>query len=247
MTSRPTKIDKESIDPFERGEAWRQFLSLESSLRQFVDYVPLNYRNRNVFSPKLGEILISAAIQVEATFKAIIESNYLDNDKIIDRTKLEAARNAIHGGAGNLDRYRSILEPYFMLSKRKVTIRQRPRTYRTTNPFLKFRIGKRPSWWESYNLIKHSFYENIEEATMGRTFSAVAGLFLIHVMHLTHRKTLVDLDVIKSGNREFGLEGFARPALARVVCSSPRRIRKNVEIPAIWAETEFFEFDFYAL
>ena len=218
------KVSNKSADPFETGDAWRQFLSLESSMKEFVDYVPLDRRNRHVFSPKLGTILISAATQVEATFKAIIKSNYVDGDTTVNQRQLKAARKAIQKGKSNLQHYRAVLEPYFLLSKRRVTIGQYPTVYRRTYPFRQFRIERAPVWWERYNLVKHSYYDNIKQATLRTTFSALVALFLIQVMHLTHRKTLVDMGVIKSGHKDLQIPGLTRGALKELVSSSPRQI-----------------------
>jgi len=123
---------------------------------------------------------------------------------------------------------------------------RRPRAYRRIRPFSRLRTGESPRWWGSYNLVKHSFYENIREATLQRTIAALGALFLIQVLHPGHRPTLVDLNVIRSGNREYDTSGFARPALKKVLLSSPRKIARSVDYPNIWAETEFFEFDYHA-
>lgn len=240
-----------STNPFVTGEAWRHFLSLEKSLGEFVEYVPLDRRNQNVFSPRLGTILIGACTQIESTFKAIINANYLDNDKSVDGTKLQATRKAIQKGKGNLNQYRDLLEPYFLLSKRKVTIRQPFKVYKRTYPFKKSGYRKAPSWWKSYTDLKHSFYDNIRQATLRRVFLAVGALFLIQIMHLDHRKILIDLGVIKSGRTDSQVEGLSPLILTEVLSSSPREIDKDflesgegILVNRIWAETDFFEMDF---
>jgi len=234
-------------DPFLTGEAWRHFLSLESTLSNFVEYVPLDTHNRKVFSPKLGSILLSAATQIEATFKAIIRSSYLESDDNIDRGKLRTTRRNIeNNNTITINDYKELLNRYFHLSRRKVVIRQPGKIYKQTRPFLRFGVSKTPIWWTSHNRVKHSFYDNIRHATFQRTFTAVAALFLVHVMHLNHRNVLVDLGVIRSGRKGSKVSGFDPSYLKQLVHSSPRKIERPVTefgIIDIWAETKFFEID----
>jgi len=111
---------------------------------------------------------------------------------------------------------------------------QRPKVYMKTFPFKKFRQDRPLIWWKSYTDLKHSFYANIRQATLRRVFSAVSALFVIQIMHLSHRITLLDLGVIKS-------EGLTRKALLGLL-TSPRNIPKKPRT-RVWAETEFFEMD----
>src|SRR2546425_11039109 len=127
-TSRPSKKPR-PLNPFRNGDAWRQFQSLEKSLHEFIEYVPLVYRNRNVSSPKLASILVSASIQTEAVFKAIINSDYAEQDSIVNRKALKEARAAIRINKGNIKHYRAVVEPLFSLSKRRVIIWKRPEIY----------------------------------------------------------------------------------------------------------------------
>ncbi len=239
-TSRQSKKRSRSPDPFANGDAWRQFLSLEGSLAEFVEYVPLAYRNRNVFSPKLGTILVSASMQTEATFKAIINSRYVENDPNVRHEALLKARAAIRGDSGNIKLYRNVLEPLFWLSRRRVVIWQRPRIYRQVKPFFTFSFGKSPLWWGVHNDVKHSFYQNARKATLRRVFEAVAALFLIQVMHLEHRETLVKLNVIQSRLIENRSTSLPHSELAALLGAFPREL-PDVPQVEVWAETHFFE------
>ncbi len=238
-TSRPSK-KPQPLNPFRNGDAWRQFQSLEKSLHEFIEYVPLLYRNRNVSSPKLATILMSASIQTEAVFKAIINSDYVEHDSMVKRKALKEARAAIRTNRGNIRLYRVVLEPLFSLSKRRVIIWKRPEIYRRAYPYLKFRLGKSPRWWDIYNDVKHSFYENASKATLRWTFSALAALFVIHVMHLEHRETLVKLNVIRSVKKEDKSSSLSDTDLTRLISSAPRDL-SMISGFDVWAETEFFE------
>lgn len=246
LTSRQSKNHSENLpDPFVTGDAWRYYLSLERSLADFIDNVPLDRQNDHVFSPRLGAIIISASTQIEATFKAIIACKALDIDENIDKLKLERARNAIERNASNLNHYREVLEPHLLLSKRVVSIKQPPRVFREVKPFWTFAAGKQPHWWKTYTDLKHSFYSNVKEATLKSTLLSVAALFLVQLMHIEHRRLLLDLEVIRGVDREYGI-GPNKQTVATALCSSPREIQ-SYSVFNLWAETEFFEFDFMKL
>ncbi len=248
-TLRPTKANSGSVNAFMSGDVWRSFVSLENELGEFIEFVPLEKRNQNVFSPRLGTILMSSCVQIEALFKSIINSPFLDREKSIAHDKLNEMRQGIARQRGNLAQYREVLEPCLLLSKRKVTIREFPKVYKVVSPFRLFEKMKAPTWWKSYTQVKHSFYENIREATLRRTITAVAALLVMELMHPDNRKVMVDMGMIKSGFRGSQEHVFARPFLKELICSY-----SNPSIPAekrvntwstsaqeVWVETKFFD------
>ena len=132
-----------------------------------------------------------------------------------------------------------------MLSKREVVIRQRPTVYMQIYPYKKFRQDKPLIWWKSYTDLKHSIYDNIRQATMRRTFSAVAALFLIQLMHLPQRYLLIDLGIVRGGHKDLEIRDYSKSYLKELLANPSLQIneKKRQNISDIWAETEFFETD----
>ena len=80
--------------------------------------------------------------------------------------------------------FRDFFEPIYQFSGAEVDIAYGLTFYdKKYRPFKEFEKQGIPVWWDSYNHVKHSWFECIEEATLANVIGGLAGLFLLNVLH----------------------------------------------------------------
>ena len=141
-----------------RIEAVRSYFTLERDLVRLFEYVEPADSNLGVFSIRLHEMLLRAAIEVEANCKAILVAN-----------GYRQARD------WNISDYRKVdkssrLSDYEL----KVIIwRSAPRVIR---PFAEWAQGSSTAWYLAYNAVKHDRHRQFEQANIENTVTAVAAV-----------------------------------------------------------------------
>jgi hypothetical protein len=69
-------------------------------------------------------------------------------------------------------------------------------------PFQQYvKVGDRvqtPNWWRIYNGVKHHFSENFENANLQNTRDALAGAFLLNIIHTPAYIRLVEYRIVTS-------------------------------------------------
>ncbi|UZE92482.1 MAG: hypothetical protein IB616_01330 [Methanosarcinales archaeon] len=174
--------------------AWEAYVSIEEDFRKFIYYVPLEREHFDVWSLYLGDLMLRVGSTVDSFFRNALYSPIMDS---ADNIKEIQEIRKKHPDNINISDYRTIFEPFYQLSSESVHVL---RTKDNVQPFSKFASGKSPNWWGAYNNIKHDRFSNMKEATLGATLTALAGLFLLNVLHLETRPLLVDLDIIRAGD-----------------------------------------------
>ena len=138
---------------------WQYFIAIESDLEKTVRYVEMAQDNFQTYSIEFARILLSASSEVDVISKLICQ------------------RLNSNVSYKNIDDYRQcILSQYPKFPFFEVTI---PRYGLTRKPWLDWNSGKNPSWWKSYNNVKHEKNNFFEEANLASALDSVAGLFCI--------------------------------------------------------------------
>lgn len=168
-------------------EVWQEYRLLEQELREVFEYVPLENEHLEVWSLKLGNILIILGSVMDSFFKFALNDAIFDNMPIIIdvRRKTET----------NMGDYRAIFQDFYKLSEKKVYVRL---SGNFLQPFKAFEDGKSPEWWQVYQNIKHDRFMNKKEAKLKYVLEAMAGLFLVNVIHIPLRIILVRLRLWES-------------------------------------------------
>ena len=139
---------------------WNYFLALESDMAIVSRYIEFSTKNDSVFSIELAHILFAASSECEVVAKSICErlepqstrENMGDCREIIMRHHSDIANE-------------NIFIPKYNL--------------KVDTPFELFAEGKRPAWWNSYNLVKHQRHLHFEEATLKNAMLAMGALQIL--------------------------------------------------------------------
>lgn len=204
------------LDPFERGKVWFIYNKLEKEFIDTTAYVALEIVHKEVWSEKYGELLIKIGGAVGSFFDLMIDSKSLDNEqKVIElRAKIQAERQKPIAKQKESKKkfewnptmadYRRAFSQIFQLSTVEVEASYGLTNYGKLRPFRGFRT-RPPVWWDSYNKVKHQFFEQIEQkATLENVLGALAGLFVLNILHKESQEYLVKyqnvivLDYMKS-------------------------------------------------
>jgi hypothetical protein len=138
---------------------WQYFLAIEASLDETSRYVEIVSDNYKTYSVEYARILLSASSEVDVICKLLCRK--------IDATKRSK----------NIEDYRDIITgKYPNFHSMKVLI---PRYGIELTPWEKWKNIENPSWWKSYNNVKHERSANFQDANLENTLNAVAGLFCL--------------------------------------------------------------------
>jgi hypothetical protein len=214
------------LDPFERGKVWFIYNKLEKEFIETTSYVALEIAHKEVWSEKYGELLIKIGGAVGSFFDLMIESKSLDPEqKIKDlRAKIQAERQKSMAKQKKSKKklewnptmgdYRRAFSQVFQLSAIEVEASYGLTNYGKLKPFEGFRT-RPPIWWDSYNKVKHQFFEQIEQkATLQNALGALASLFVLNILHKESQEYLVKYqnvivcDYLKSMGKENILNFF---------------------------------------
>ena len=182
------------VELFSIGNAWRDFLDFEAEFREALAYVPLRESHLQVWSHKFGKILDQVGSAVDSfLWVAAKEGGLFRDNALRDKEKL------------NIVDYCQILEPVYHLSTAQVIAYDGPAHYGPFTPFEAF--GKMLAseqkiewWWKAYQSYKHNRYSESAEATLSNTLQALAGLFLLNVLHKENQRWLIEKEVIARQN-----------------------------------------------
>lgn len=181
------------IDPFRRGKTWLMYSKLERDFAETTSYVALETVHREVWSEKFAELLLRTGSSVDSFFRYMIKSESLDNQEKVKKLRktITHKRQKDPNWSPNITDFRKAFETVYQLSTVEVEADYGLTYYGTLHPFKDF-DRKSPSWWVSYNKIKHEMLEQLEKrATLENTISALAGLFVLNILHKESRKYLI--------------------------------------------------------
>ena len=173
---------RESFKPtFENGGFWEYYKDLERQFENYLEYVPYLVGNENTYSFRLANLLLSIGAHVDSAFKEIAKYKirFGNNPEILSpRTKNGKLRKP------TIKDYYPISEQY-KLPEEVVTFKCLPDS-EPYKPFYQYQRTPEetyPDWWHSYNKVKHNFNQNFNEAKLKTTKDALAGAFLLNVIH----------------------------------------------------------------
>jgi hypothetical protein len=179
--------DKSFNPTFENGGYWEYYNDLEQQFDTFLNFVPYLRKNEKVYSFRLANLILGIGAHVDSAFKEIFRYSVFSS-KYADILK------KVNAGKANITDYRK-LEPEYDLSKKEVVFKCLPNR-ETVIPFQRFDIES-PKWWREYNKIKHEFSKNFDKANLKNARDALAGAFLLNVIHYPAANRLADYRLVR--------------------------------------------------
>ncbi|MCW4010534.1 MAG: hypothetical protein NWF05_07940 [Candidatus Bathyarchaeota archaeon] len=168
-------------------------MDLERQFVDFLNYVPYLDGNESVYSFRLANLILAIGAHVDSAFKEMFRCpNFLD--------KFPETFKKVQDGKAAMQDYRE-LENEYDLSKRIVIFKRLP-NHEYICPFQQFEKSTSPDWWKSYNGIKHEFSLNFKKANLRHVKEALAGAFLLNVVHKPAILRLYKYGVAKNPYRE---------------------------------------------
>ena len=139
--------------------SWNFFISLENSLEDISRYIEFSERNNQTYSIELARLFLTACSEVDGIAKQLC--NILEPER-----KSE-----------NITCYQKIIvSKWVNFPKEKVYIERYGLEYQ---PWITWSHSKTPSWWNSYNRVKHKRHLFFEEANLINTIESLAALLIL--------------------------------------------------------------------
>jgi hypothetical protein len=184
---------------FENGGFWEYYKDLERQFEDFLVYVPYLEGNEGTYSYRLANLILSIGAHIDSAFKEIARYSPFATKYplILKNTDGTPKKPTIWD-------YYPLAEE-LNLSKQKVTFKRLP-IRDELFPFAQYQKAKDatgkdcvacPNWWNAYNGIKHKFSENFIEAKIITIRDALAGAFLLNVIHEPASLRLSDYGLVK--------------------------------------------------
>ena len=137
---------------------WQHFLALEADFAATSRYVEFSPQNFPTYSVEYAKLLLAVGSEIDVLCKLVCKN--------VDSS---AKRH-------NMDDYRACLNAHTQISLEEVLIRRYGLSFR---PWSDWASGTNPSWWDSYNGVKHQRDSRFPEANFENCANAVSGLFTI--------------------------------------------------------------------
>lgn len=244
-------------DNFENGIFWELYLDLERQFQSFLEYVPYLAENEGTYSFKLLNLILNIGGYVDSAFKEMARYPKFFGDKKCKQILglLKKSKEDIERGERpkfpsikhyletfdklHLARFDPITRSYISdeLSKMKV-IFKRLVEREDVIPFKPYnQRTNAPEWWEIYNGLKHDVSLNIEKANLKNTRDALAGAFLLNVIHEPAFRRLFELGILKleskGGTGIIAAESYVNPSIFE------QDIKRGINTP-YFVETPLF-------
>ena len=137
---------------------WQHFLALEADFAATSRYVDFSQKNFATFSVEYSKLLLAIGSETDVLCKIICE-----------RIDSAAPRS-------NINEYRTCIVAHSQIASEQVLVRRHNLSFK---PWAAWASGKNPSWWGSYNDVKHRRDTHFEEANFDNCANAIAGLFVL--------------------------------------------------------------------
>ncbi|MGA2682263.1 MAG: hypothetical protein ABSF44_10755 [Candidatus Bathyarchaeia archaeon] len=167
------KSEKGFEPTFENGGFWEYYKDLERQFEDFLDYVPYLEGNEKTYSFRLANLLLAIGAHVDSAFKEMARY-HLFSEKESCKEILRRADDKL----GTLTSGVRAFNEIYGISSEEVTFKCLPKRMK----IIPFKEAK-PEWWDSYNDIKHDFGDNLSKANLRVVRDALAGAFLLNVIH----------------------------------------------------------------
>lgn len=212
-------------------QVWQEYVALESSFEVIISHIPLTKNHFDVWSLKIGDLLIVLGSVVDSFFKLSLNDSEFDD--------IDGVKEIREGKHHTIKEYRELFEKYYELSKKKIYIRSMDIFI---YPFKDWTSKDSPFWWNGYQQIKHNRFINKEQATLENLLYGMAGLFLLNTIHLPSRQVLRRLNYIKTYWNKLG-EGYLE---SLVIDKEPIGEQSN-SLEIFYVETKIFGYVFESL
>ena len=184
---------------------WNYFLALEADLEVCSRYVDFSADNFNVFSIEFAKILQASSSEIDVVAKILCK-------KIASGERRR-----------NIDDYRNvILSKYSKFSEVELKIERYCLNF---TPWSEWKNGNNPSWWKSYNNVKHERDRYFSEASLENVLNSMAGLMciLLYCFSLETNSNSNEISLPK-GTKLFEPKwyGFGEPASISALYSIPK-------------------------
>jgi hypothetical protein len=180
---------------FENGGYWEYYKDLERQFEDFLESVPYLSGNESTYSFRLANQILAIGAHIDSAFKEIAkypEFSAKFPEIVNPKTKKGKSREP------NITDYYPFSEVY-NLPQKTVMFKRLPEREQLV-PFQQYvKVGgriKTPDWWRVYNKVKHSFSDNFGKATLQNTRDALAGAFLLNVIHTPAYIRLLEYRVV---------------------------------------------------
>lgn len=137
---------------------WQHFLTLEADFAATARYVEFSHQNFPTYSIEYAKLLLAVGSEIDVLAKLVC--------KKVDST---AKRD-------NITDYRNCLTAHTQIASEEVLIRRYDLTFK---PWADWASGKNPSWWRSYNNVKHQRNSHFFEASLENCANAISALFAL--------------------------------------------------------------------
>jgi hypothetical protein len=225
----------EKSDSFGTGIFWELYLDLERQYEDFLEYVPYLPGNEQTYSFKLLNLILSIGGHVDSAFKEMARypkfSGNPEIQEILKRLK-ESEKREKGEPPITIPIWLSLkaFEKEYGISKQEVIFKRLPEREKVV-PFKPFvPETNEPEWWGIYNGLKHYVGVNLTKANLQTVMQALAGAFLLNVIHRPAILRLNDYDMID------GLGDIPEKQLEEMI-NRPQKL---------WGvlETELFVYDY---
>jgi hypothetical protein len=182
-------------NPFSRGLAWYRYKRLQDEFIDATQYFPFEQKHETIWSEFFSDLLTKVGGSVDGFFRKMLEDSRFDSFSHVPALKSGDRPR-------DINYFRDFFDPIYQLSTVEVKTAYGLTFYGTCRPFEGFldpQNDKIPKWWNSYNHVKHGWYENIEEATLKNTVEALAGLFVLNVLHKESQEYLIKYQDVITG------------------------------------------------
>ena len=181
---------------------WDYYNVLESDLIACQRYVAFEANNLGVYSLEFMRLLFSVCSEVEVLCKHLCQR--------IDPTSRRE----------NMTDFRTTIEPALSLSNFQVQDLVRREIF---PPFVHWKEKDSPSWWRTYNDVKHDRSAHFKAATLEHSLNALAGLY---VLNLYYHHTAVAEAELTPESRLFGPQLKVRK---RMIAGVPGYLLPNAD------------------
>jgi hypothetical protein len=172
--------------------AIESFLELERRFEEFVRVVPIAPEHNRVHSPVLASILLDSCSLLETVLKSSMDNSRYNG--IANIAAIRAKRYSQTPPYLNIGDLRTVFRPDMFYVK---PVWYLPRGESSFPWYAWRRANGHPSWWDAYNSVKHSRFQNAPQATLMKTLHALKGLFLALVQALEFRDRIIDRGLLR--------------------------------------------------
>lgn len=177
-----------------RGMNWHTYHYLDTRLNELSRYISFAPENRVTWSEALADLLILTGSAVDSFFRDMGGCPYIQSSTHYLRVQQRVSKANRNW---NINDFRDAYEPIYELSKNKVDIPFGLSYYGLIQPFREFDVNGIPAWWNSYNHLKHNYYDHLNEANLENVLNSLGGLLILNALHKCSQEYLIRRGLLK--------------------------------------------------